>query len=67
MVYRSLESGRFLSAGILCVFAFLFLGACAASPPAHQRARESSIPWNRPASWEGGGALGGAMPTGMNQ
>ena len=24
----------------------------------------STIPWNRPASWEGSGALGGFMPQG---
>jgi hypothetical protein len=24
----------------------------------------SSIPWNKPASWEGAGALGGMMPQG---
>ena len=24
----------------------------------------SSIPWNKPASWEGAGALGGFMPQG---
>jgi len=28
------------------------------------RAAVSSIPWNKPASWEGTGALGGFMPQG---
>jgi hypothetical protein len=43
----------------------LFAVGCAPREPAHTQRRESSIPWNRPASWEGAGALGGAMPTGM--
>lgn len=43
----------------------VFLSACAAPPPPHLQRRESSIPWNRPASWEGAGAMGGAMPTGI--
>ena len=29
-----------------------------------QGAAVSSIPWNKPASWEGAGALGGFMPQG---
>lgn len=51
-----------------CLLLFLmtaFLTACAAPPPPHMQRRESSIPWNRPASWEGAGAMGGSMPTGM--
>jgi hypothetical protein len=32
--------------------------------PSPDRAAVSSIPWNRPASWEGTGALGGFMPQG---
>lgn len=31
---------------------------------APDRAAVSSIPWNRPATWEGTGALGGFMPQG---
>jgi len=29
-----------------------------------EAAAVSSIPWNKPASWEGAGALGGMMPQG---
>ena len=29
-----------------------------------ESAAVSSIPWNKPASWEGAGALGGFMPQG---
>lgn len=31
-----------------------------------QGAAVSSIPWNKPASWEGAGALGGFMPQGSH-
>ena len=34
------------------------------TPPTQDRAAVSSIPWNKPASWEGAGALGGFMPQG---
>lgn len=33
-------------------------------PPSPSSAAVSSIPWNKPASWEGAGALGGFMPQG---
>jgi len=34
--------------------------------PGTQGAAVSSIPWNKPASWEGAGALGGFMPQGSH-
>ena len=43
------------------------LTSCQTAPennPTPDRAAVSSIPWNRPASWEGTGALGGFMPQG---
>jgi hypothetical protein len=54
------------------VFAALciFLAGCQTtetnsdSLAAPDRAAVSSIPWNKPASWEGTGALGGFMPQG---
>jgi hypothetical protein len=44
----------------------LLTGCQTASEPtaSPDRAAVSSIPWNRPASWEGTGALGGFMPQG---
>ncbi len=41
----------------------LALGGCASSDPVteNDRPRESSIPWNRPQSWEGPGVYGSAM------
>jgi hypothetical protein len=40
----------------------LGLSACASNDPTDDgRPRESSIPWNRPASWEGAGVYGSAM------
>jgi hypothetical protein len=35
-------------------------------PPSPERSAVSSIPWNKPASWEGSGALGGFMPQGAH-
>jgi len=38
------------------------LAGCASTEdPAFSRPGVSSIPWNRPAKWEGGGVLGGQM------
>jgi hypothetical protein len=31
-----------------------------------ESAAVSSIPWNKPANWEGAGALGGFMPQGAH-
>lgn len=43
----------------------VFVTGCASSEKQAQSsdttAPVSTIPWNRPQSWEGGGALGGAM------
>ena len=36
-------------------------GCASTSDPATSRPGVSSIPWNRPAKWEGGGVLGGQM------
>jgi hypothetical protein len=40
--------------------AVIFLSGCATTPPEN----DSSIPWNRPQDWEGGGAMGGFRPPG---
>lgn len=45
----------------------LILSGCSSpeeSTMTPQSAAVSSIPWNKPASWEGAGALGGFMPQG---
>lgn len=40
----------------------LGLGGCASDDPmADGRPRESSIPWNRPQSWEGAGVYGSSI------
>ena len=56
------------------ILSLLFLGAlllitgCQSAPEpsttSEASAAVSSIPWNKPASWEGAGALGGFMPQG---
>ncbi len=55
---------RFLFLLLLAVAFGLGLSACA-SPKSTETDPNgdtpSTIPWNRPASWESGGALGGAM------
>ena len=54
--------------GILLILSALLLAGCATSPSTDITTPESSavsaIPWNKPASWEGSGALGGFMPQG---
>lgn len=47
---------------LLSVIACVFIG-CASSKDANSTEpdRVSNIPWNKPQSWEGGGALGGAL------
>lgn len=54
------------SLSILFLASAFLLAGCQSAPenttPAS--AAVSSIPWNRPASWEGSGALGGFMPQG---
>jgi len=39
---------------------FLFVG-CASSEKKSDREQVSTVPWNRPAQWEGKGVLGGMM------
>jgi hypothetical protein len=39
----------------------LGLAACASTTTEDGQPRESSIPWNRPASWEGAGVYGSAI------
>jgi hypothetical protein len=41
--------------------AVVFLSGCATT---NQSDNTSSIPWNRPQDWEGGGAMGGFHPPG---
>jgi len=45
------------------LFGACFLTGCATEAGANDPNRVSSIPWNRPESWEGGGPLGGMMNT----
>jgi len=40
------------------------LAACATETTAAGQSRESTIPWNRPAKWEGPGVYGSAMNEG---
>jgi len=40
------------------------LGLGCASPNTSTDEKVSTIPWNRPQSWEGAGALGGFRPPG---
>lgn len=59
---------RYLLSILLLSVATLVLAGCQAESKdalaAPDRAAVSSIPWNKPASWEGTGALGGFMPQG---
>jgi hypothetical protein len=47
---------------LLIAFTGVLLGACASSDQPHDPNQVSSIPWNRPESWEGKGAMGGFAP-----
>lgn len=53
---------------LLILVATVFTGCQSAAPddPTTTAASSSvsAIPWNKPASWEGAGALGGFMPQG---
>jgi hypothetical protein len=44
---------------VLCVAGIL--SGCATDDSQSAAHAEGSLPWNRPASWEGAGALGSAM------
>jgi len=56
---------RWLAIIALTILAF-GLAACASNDPtADGRPKESSIPWNRPQSWEGPGVYGSAMNQGQ--
>jgi uncharacterized lipoprotein YajG len=54
--------------GIFLILSILLLSGCETAPSNEITTPESSsvsaIPWNKPASWEGSGALGGFMPQG---
>lgn len=45
----------------LLILSAAFLTGCATDEPRSAAHAEGSLPWNRPASWEGAGALGSAM------
>lgn len=45
----------------LFVAAALILGGCASAPADSTGQTPSTIPWNQPASWEGGGPAGSAL------
>jgi hypothetical protein len=47
---------------VLISLGTLGLGGCA-TDSRHESDQVSNIPWNRPASWEGRGPLGGMMMT----
>lgn len=55
-------------ARVILFGALTFLLGCQSAPePSTSSAASaavSTIPWNKPASWEGAGALGGFMPQG---
>jgi nitrous oxide reductase accessory protein NosL len=53
---------RVLAAILLAACLITGLAGCAATEDtATARPGVSTIPWNRPAKWEGGGVLGGQM------
>ena len=53
---------RLLLAALVAACAASFLAGCAATENTETaRPGVSTIPWNRPAKWEGGGVLGGQM------
>jgi hypothetical protein len=53
---------------LLCILMLTGCSGIGDTPPSPtdnpDRAAASMIPWNKPASWEGSGALGGFMPQG---
>jgi hypothetical protein len=46
---------------LLIAAALLALGGCAMDSEVSPAHAEGSLPWNRPQSWEGAGAMGAAM------
>ncbi|MGH8047924.1 MAG: hypothetical protein ACREKL_11820 [Chthoniobacterales bacterium] len=54
---------RWLALLVLGIVA-LSLTACVTKDPVTGRPQESSIPWNRPQSWEGPGVYGSAINQG---
>jgi len=44
---------------LAAAFLILCAGGCASSEDQQQNPNASTIPWNRPQSWEGQGMLGG--------
>jgi hypothetical protein len=55
---------RFSALVMLLWVGLLSTGCESSQKPGAMRARESSIPWNRPASWEGPGVYGSALGQG---
>lgn len=51
---------KLLKISLLILLAAVITG-CATDDSASAAHSEGSLPWNRPASWEGAGALGSAM------
>jgi len=53
---------------VTLILSTLLLSGCATEPSnditTPESASVSAIPWNKPASWEGSGALGGFSPQG---
>jgi len=58
----SIRATKFLGGLILAAVAMLATGCQSPSGNDLDRPRESSIPWNKPQSWEGPGVLGNSMP-----
>jgi hypothetical protein len=53
---------RLFPAALLAACCLAGLAGCASTQDtATSRPGVSTIPWNRPANWEGGGVLGGQM------
>ena len=54
--------------GFILILSVILLSGCASDPNTEisspESASVSAIPWNKPASWEGSGALGGFSPQG---
>jgi hypothetical protein len=46
---------------LVLVFSSLLVGCANNSPNQVNNGNESTIPWNRPATWEGQGQLGGLV------